>query len=192
VAFFLALAVGLGLPVTAHAHTGTAEITGFCQGMAHPLGGLDHVLAMLAVGLWAAQLRGRALWAVPAAFTVMMVLGSALPMFGLSVPFVEQGILFSVLALGVLVAAAVRLPVVGGMALVGAFAFLHGFAHGAEMPATESGALYGAGFLLATALLHAFGIAAGLSLQRASLNAHHVAVRFAGLVVLLGGVYRMC
>lgn len=131
-------------------------------------------------------MRGRALWAVPLAFVSVMALGGALGFAGVPVPFVEQGILLSVLMLGVLVAAAVRLPLVASVALVGLFAVFHGHAHGAEMPETASGLAYGAGFLLATAFLHGCGIALALGTQKA-LRAK--AVRFAGAAIALGSVY---
>jgi urease accessory protein len=130
--------------------------------------GLDHLLAMLAIGLWAVQLGGRAVWIVPAAFVSVMALGGALGMTGANIPLVEQGILASVLILGLLVAAAVRLPLVASVAVVALFSLFHGFAHGAEMPASSQGLLYGAGFALATALLHASGIAAGVLTGRLS------------------------
>ena len=143
-----------------HAHPGH-DTASFGAGLVHPLGGLDHILAMLAVGLWVAQLGGRARWMAPATFIGVMTLGGALGLAHVSLPFVEQGILLSVLVLGVLIAAAVRLPLVASAAIVGLFALCHGFAHGAEMPDTAAGFTYGAGFALATALLHGSGLLAG-------------------------------
>ena len=133
-------------------HEGHDFTWDFSGGFAHPLSGWDHLLAMIAVGLWAAQLGGRARWLVPSAFVGVMALGAALGHAGLMFPGVEQGIAASVLVLGLLIATAVRLPVAAGMALVGLFAGFHGIAHGAEMPATAGGLSYGAGFILATAL----------------------------------------
>jgi len=127
----------LALPVLASAHPGHDghELTwDFSGGFAHPLSGWDHLLVMIAVGLWAAQLGGHARWLVPAAFAGVMALGAALGEEGVTFPGIEQGIAASVLVLGLLIAAAVRLPVTAGAALVGVFAIFHGLAHGAEMP----------------------------------------------------------
>lgn len=172
----LALAAAVLLPGAAFAHTGHA-VGGFGYGFAHPLGGLDHLLAMLAVGLWAAQAGGRALWAVPATFLGVMAAGGGLALAGVALPAVELGIAGSVLAFGLLVAFAARLPLAAGVALTGAFALFHGYAHGAEMAAGASAAAYGAGFLVATALLHGAGVLAG-QLGR---------VRLGGALVRLGG-----
>src|SRR3990167_3389305 len=133
----LPVAALTSLPV--HAHVGLSDASGFLHGLAHPASGLDHVLAMLAVGLWAAQTGGRSVWAVPLTFVGVMALGGALPLPGIGLPFVEQGIVLSVLLLGVLIAVSVRLPLWLGSGLVGLFALWHGRAHGAEMPALASG-----------------------------------------------------
>ncbi len=143
----------------AHAHTGIGEVSGFAAGFGHPFTGLDHLLAMVAAGLWAAQIGGRATWKIPAAFVGVMLLGGAAGMLGVRLPFVEQGIVASVLALGALVAVAWRWPAAAGAALVGLFAFFHGHAHGSEMPPGAGALAYSAGFGLATALLHLTGIA---------------------------------
>jgi len=175
-------------PVLAHAHPGH-DANGFSAGTVHPLHGLDHILAMVAVGLWAAQLGGRARWWVPASFVSVMALGGALGMAGVSMPFAEQGIFASVLILGVLIAAAVRLPLPASMGLVGLFALCHGHAHGLEMPVTAAGLSYGVGFVLTTALLHATGIAAGISIQQYAkavwLRATGVAVGAASVLLVL-------
>jgi urease accessory protein len=165
--------IGTGLAVfaasfaagVAEAHTPGAAGAGFAQGFAHPLGGLDHLLAMVAVGLWAAQLGGRALWAVPASFVAMMLLGAVVGWTGVPVPGVESAIALSLLALGLAVTTATRLPVALGAALVGAFALFHGHAHGSELPAAASVLAYGGGFIAATALLHGAGLALGLATQ---------------------------
>ena len=156
------------------------------HGLAHPLGGLDHLCAMLAVGLWAAQTGGRALWAVPLTFVGVMTLGGMLPLLDIGLPFVEPGIVLSVLLLGVLIAAAVRLPLWLGSSMVGLFALWHGHAHGAEMPENASGIGYALGFMLATASLHLAGIGFGLGMQRL---ARERLVRFAGAGIALCGVY---
>jgi urease accessory protein len=145
----------------AEAHVFGAWGGGLGGGFFHPLGGLDHVLAMVAVGLWAAQLGGRALWALPAAFLSMMAVGGLVGGMGLSLPWVEAGIAASVAVMGLAVAWAVRWPMSAGLGLVGLFALFHGHAHGAEIPQAAAPALYAAGFLAATALLHGTGIALG-------------------------------
>lgn len=170
----------------AQAHTGAGSTHGFMYGAEHPFGGLDHLLAMIAVGLWAAQLGGRSLWAVPLTFVGIMSLGGILGMAGIGLPFMEIGILASVLALGVAVAAAVRLPLAWSMSLVGFLALFHGQAHGMEMPADASGVAYAAGFIFATAALHASGIAAGLLFKNLSTP---LLTRAAGACVALLGVW---
>ena len=154
----LAAALLMLAATAAQAHTGVGGTAGFAHGFAHPLGGIDHVLVMVAVGLFAAQLGGRALWLVPLSFVSVMMAGGALGMAGVAMPFVEIGIGLSVVVLGLAVAFGLHLPTAAAMALVGLFAIFHGHAHGAEMPESASGLAYGAGFVLATALLHALGI----------------------------------
>jgi len=182
----IVVVLGALLPTFAHAHVGLGEAGGFLHGLAHPTSGLDHVLAMLAVGLWAAQTGGRSIWAVPLTFVGVMALGGALPMLGIGLPFVERGIVLSVLLLGVLIAASVRLPLWLGSGMVGLFALWHGHAHGAEMPALASGIGYALGFMLATALLHVIGIAFGLGMQR---RAREHVIRAAGASIALCGMY---
>jgi urease accessory protein len=175
------------LPTLAQAHPGLPGHThGFTNGLAHPLTGLDHICAMVAVGLWAAQRGGRALWAVPLAFVSVMALGGMLGMAGGAFPFVETGIATSVLILGVLIAASVRLPLLMSILIVGVFALFHGFAHGAEMPATASGLAYGMGFILATASLHLGGI--GLGLAAKQLGSMRL-IRYAGGAIAVCGIY---
>lgn len=181
------IAAALSLPSLADAHTGVGEAAGLLHGFAHPFSGLDHVCAMLAVGIWAAQLGGRSVWAVPLTFVGVMALGGALPVLGITLPFVEQGIVLSVLLLGVLIAAAVHLPLWLSSGMVGLFALWHGHAHGTEMPAAASGMAYALGFMLATALLHAAGIGFGLGMER--LRVRERAVRLAGAGIALCGVY---
>ncbi|WP_311030259.1 HupE/UreJ family protein [Mesorhizobium koreense] len=147
----------------AYAHVGVGPTSSFPAGFMHPLSGLDHLTVMIAVGLWAALKGGKAIWAWPAAFVGVMLGGAALGMAHIPVPFVEPGILASVVALGLLVALAVDLPVSAGIAIIGVFALLHGHAHGTEVPENAAGLDYMAGFALATAMLHLVGIAAGLA-----------------------------
>lgn len=173
-------------PNLALAHTGVGETTGLMHGFGHPIGGADHMLAMVAVGLWAAQIGGRALWIVPCVFVGVMVLGGIFGFSGLPLPFVEEGILVSVLILGILIAGAFRLPLVFSSILAGVFAIFHGHAHGAEMPETISAASYAAGFALATAMLHVAGIGLGMFTQKANL---HTVTRLAGGAIALSGVY---
>ncbi|WP_315837332.1 HupE/UreJ family protein [Bradyrhizobium prioriisuperbiae] len=179
----LALALLL-LPSAAFAHPGHDE-SGLVAGLSHPLTGIDHIAVMIAVGLWAALKGGRALWVWPAAFVGVMLVGGALGMTGVALPFVEPGILASVVVLGLLVALAVDLPVWLGAAIVGLFALFHGHAHGAEVPEAASGLAYMAGFAVATAVLHGVGIAVALSLKSARWQP---LVRVAGAACALVGV----
>src|SRR5712691_8549209 len=155
-AAFLALA-----PTVAFAHPGH-EGPGLVAGFLHPLGGVDHIIAMVAVGLLAARLGGRALWLVPASFIAAMAVAGLAAIAGVGLPYVETGIALSVLVLGATVALGLTMPVAAAMGLVAFFAIFHGYAHGAEMPETASGLAYGAGFVAATALLHGVGIGLGL------------------------------
>lgn len=180
------LAVLLFLPSLAQAHPEAGHATGFAHGFEHPLTGLDHIAAMVAVGLWAAQMGGRALWAVPLTFVSVMAIGGLFGMMGVSIPLVEPGIIASVLLLGLFITAAVKLPLPLSMAFVGLFAVFHGYAHGAEMPETASGLTYGIGFVLATAILHGLGILVGIGIQRLSTP---VVLRFAGAAIVLCGVF---
>lgn len=186
-----ALAVG-GLAAPALAHTGvgqTHDLTNdLAHGFQHPLGGLDHILAMIAVGLYAAQLGGRSLWLLPAAFVGTMIVGGLLGYAGVPVPMVEQGIGLSVVAMGLAIAAGLRLPAVAATALVGAFALAHGHAHGSEGAELASFLSYAAGFVAATALLHAAGIALGLALDRMGTLPARVVMRAAGAAGALAGI----
>jgi urease accessory protein len=158
----------LALSNAALAHTGIGPTSGFAYGFMHAFLGVDHVLAMTAVGLWAALIGGRAIWLVPASFLGAMLLSGALAMTGAGLPGVELGIAGSVIVLGALIALKVRAPIVVGMGAAALFAIFHGHAHGTEMPADVSGLAYGLGFVLATAFLHGLGICCGLSLHRIS------------------------
>jgi urease accessory protein len=176
------LAAGLAAafsPSIASAHTGIGDTAGFFHGFEHPLSGLDHVLAMVLVGILAWQVGGRALYAVPATFVLLMAIGGVAGMAGVDVPFVELGIALSVIVFGLAVAFRVKAPVLATVPLVGLFAIFHGHAHGAEMPENAAGLAYGLGFMLATALLHAAGIGLGFALARTGENDGAV-VRIAG------------
>ena len=170
---------------SALAHTGAEHAFSFASGFKHPWTGLDHMLAMVAVGLWAGLNGGRALWAWPMAFVGVMLAGGALGIAGVPIPFVEPGILASVIVLGLLVLTAARLPVALGAALVALFAILHGHAHGAELPAQASALSYAAGFALATALLHAIGVGVAHLAKSAS---GRLLVRGTGALVAAAGV----
>jgi urease accessory protein len=187
----LGFAAVAGLATSAQAHTGVGATDGLASGFGHPLGGLDHVLAMLGVGLWAAQQGGRRTWLLPLGFMAVMIGGAALGAAGVALPFAERGIALSVLVLGALIAGCVRLPALAGALLVGAFAIVHGHAHGAEMPTTVGALRYASGFLASTALLHAAGIGLGLALQRGTAGprltrALGAATAVAGLLLLVG------
>ena len=150
-------AYALILPV-AEAHTFGAQGAGLAAGLAHPFLGLDHLLAMIAVGIWAGQLGGRPVWLVPLTFASVMSAAAALGSFGITLPMVEPAIACSVLVLGLLIAGSVRLPAIASVGIVGLFAVFHGYAHGLELPQAASPILYGIGFVLATSLLHGLGI----------------------------------
>lgn len=180
------LGVLLVFPGIAMAHTGIGETAGFMHGLNHPISGVDHVLAMVAVGLWATQIGGRSLWVVPAAFVTVMILGGMIGFSGIAIPFIEEGILVSVLVLGILIAGACKLPTAVSMAIVGFFALFHGYAHGTEMSASIGAASYSAGFVLLTAMAHSIGIASGLGLQK--LNLERI-TRYAGGAIALCGIY---
>jgi urease accessory protein len=168
----------------ASAHPGHAPADGFASGFAHPLSGWDHLLAMLALGIWAVQLGGRACWRVPATFAGLMALAAVAGHFLGAGPVIDQGIAASVLVLGLLLGGAVRLPVAAGMPLAGIFAVFHGLAHGAEMPATAGGLAYGAGFLASSALL----LATGTGLGFAGVRYARVAPRLIGWGIAAAGV----
>lgn len=181
--------VFLAGPAMAHVGHHHGEGGSFLSGLGHPLGGLDHVLAMTAVGLWAAMIGGKARWLLPAAFVGVMAAGFVAAYAGMPLPFVEPGIAASVIVLGLLVAAAASLPLVASAALVGLFALFHGHAHGMEMAGAEA-LPYAAGFVLATALLHGVGLLMGLRLEarggRILARGLGGAAAIAGIVILVG------
>ena len=183
----LALAA-IALPAAASAHPAIGEAAGFSHGFAHPLSGLDHILAMVMVGVFAFQLGGRATWLVPATFVLVMALGGALGVAGINVPFVEIGIALSVVVLGAVVAFNVKAPLAAALGVVGLFAIFHGHAHGAEMPENATGAAYAAGFMIATALLHVAGLALGYVVGRAGERQGAFVTRAAGGIAALSGI----
>ncbi len=170
---------------TASAHTGDHSATGFAGGLAHPFVGLDHLLAMVAIGLWAAQQGGRALWAVPAAFVGAMLVGGGMAGSGIVLPHVETAIALSVLVLGLLIATRRQWAVTAGMALTASFALFHGYAHGLEMPQAASPVLYALGFVLATGFLHGVGIASSL-IGRHAIRVAGIGIAATGLMLVVG------
>ncbi len=183
---FVCVAVaGILVPFGASAHI-LKEAGGWTAGISHPLFGPDHLLAMLAVGFWAAQMGGRALWAVPLTFVSMMGGGALLAVAGIPLPSVESGVAASVLALGLLVAFAIRLPLAAGMTLAGAFALFHGHSHGTELPAMASPWIYATGFLTATGLLHVTGIAFARVLDGNRLRIAGACIALAGAALVAG------
>lgn len=175
-----------GATSVAFAHSDAAGMAGgFISGFSHPLGGLDHIVAMVAVGLWGAFLGRPAIWLLPIVFPLVMTLGGVLGVAGIPVPQVETGIALSGLVLGLMVLLAVRPPLWVAAVLVGAFAIFHGHAHGTELPEAASPLAYSAGFVIATGLLHLGGILLG-ELSRWSWGA--MAVRAGGAVIALVGV----
>lgn len=174
------------LPVAALAHEQRGAAAGLLTGLLHPVSGADHVLAMIAVGLWGAQLGAPAIWQLPIAFPMMMAIGGFLGLVGMPLPAVETAIALSALLLGTMVLAEARPPLWLALLLVGFFAIFHGHAHGTELPPGQSGLTYSIGFVTATGCLHAIGIAIGLSNRWPEGRA---ALRGAGALVALAGGY---
>lgn len=170
----------------AFAHTTAGTAIGFVSGLRHPISGLDHVLAMVAVGIWGAQLGRPAIWTLPVAFPLVMSIGGVLGVRGVPLPGVEIGVAASALALGVMIALAARPPLWAAAALVGLFAIFHGHAHGAELPHAAQPLAYGLGFVLATGMLHVTGISIGLLQQWP--HGERV-LRLAGLGIAAAGSY---
>lgn len=174
------------LPVLASAHEESGKAAGFLAGLVHPVSGLDHVIAMVAVGLWGAVLGPPAIWVLPVAFPLVMALGGLMALLGLPVPAVEVGIALSAIVLGTMVLAELRPPLAVAAAIVAFFAIFHGHAHGRELPAGTSALLYSLGFVIATGLLHAAGILLGVAHRW---SAGRQVVRAAGAGVALAGLF---
>jgi urease accessory protein len=190
--FPTALALGAALAVwglPAEAHLLNPGSAGAAQGFSHPFSGLDHILAMIAVGLWAAQIGRRALWVLPLVFPLAMAAGGLLGMSGVALPGIEAGIGASVALLGLLIALAVQPPLPAAIGVVALFAIFHGHAHGTELPQAASPVLYGAGFLAATAALHLAGLGIGQALKlprgRFAIRAGGAGIAAAGAFLLL-------
>lgn len=184
----LIVALFIFTPGMAFAHTGLEHGAGFMHGLEHPIGGLDHVLAMIAVGVFAYVIGGRALWLVPLSFVAMMLVGFMLGAAQFELPFVELGIALSSIVIGGAAAWGRPMPIAAAAALVGIFAIFHGHAHGAEMPADASGLSYAAGFALSTALLHLTGLVAALGLSRLIGRRSKTAAQWSGAAFAAGGV----
>ena len=159
----------LGILVVIVASPASAHVSGvdsdLASGFVHPFSGIDHLLSMIAIGLWAVQTGGRATWLLPVVFPVAMTLGAVAGISAVDLPLVELGIALSVLSLGALIAFAIRVPVVVGAVVVAVFAVMHGHAHGIELPAGGGPVAYGAGFVAATVVLHGVGISLGFALR---------------------------
>jgi len=176
----VSLAIALvALPTAAFAHVGNHSHMSLAEGLAHPFTGIDHMLAMVAVGLWASQIGGRALWLLPLTFPVVMAAGGALGVSGVSL-----GIAISVLVLGAVIALALRPSLAVSVPLIAAFALLHGYAHGVELPVEASALEFGIGFVVATAMLHLIGIGTGLLADR--LPVYFVARAAGGAIAVVG------
>lgn len=183
----VALVLALACPASlADAHIQRGEAVSFVSGFAHPISGLDHVVAMIAVGLWGAQLGAPAIWVLPVAFPLVMACGGMLGLLGVPLPGAELGIAASAILLGGAVMLRARPPLPAAALLVGFFAVFHGYAHGSELPPGESALLYSLGFVIATGCLHATGIAFGL-LNGIPWGAR--AVRLAGAAIAATGLW---
>jgi urease accessory protein len=173
-------------PEPALAHITQESMGGFGSGFKHPLTGPDHFLAMFAVGIWSAQMGGRSVWTLPVTFPLIMAMGGVAGMLGLRLPSVELGIALSVLALGSAILFAWRPAEVVALLLIAVFAVCHGYAHGVELPRAVDPADYAVGFVIATGLIHVFGIGVGLALGKPF--GGRLAKALGGLIAL-GGVY---
>jgi urease accessory protein len=182
----LLLLVAMLLPDAASAHIVKGETIGFVSGFLHPISGFDHIIAMVAVGLWGAQLGMPAIWLLPVTFPLVMAFGGFLGLVGVPLPGSEIAIALSGVSLGAAVLASAKPPLWIAAGLVGVFGLFHGYAHGAELPPGQNAILYSLGFILATGLLHATGITIGLVHRWAW---GRWALRGAGAVVLSGGLY---
>jgi len=182
----LVLLAILAAPARAWAHIQAGEAGGFLSGAHHPISGWDHVLAMVAVGLWGAQLGAPALWLLPVTFPMVMALGAMMGLLGIPLPGVEIGIALSAIVLGAMVLTEKRPPLWIAACIVGFFAIFHGHAHGTELPPGQSGLLYSAGFVMATGCLHGVGIAIGLIHRWAT---GRIVLRLAGATVAVAGIY---
>jgi urease accessory protein len=170
----------------AFAHTAPGQAEGFVTGFLHPLSGLDHVLAMVAVGIWGAQLKRPAIWILPVAFPLVMSIGGLLGIRGVPLPGVEIGVAASAVVLGFAIALELRPPLWVAGVIVSVFAIFHGHAHGTELPKAAAPLTYAAGFVIATGLLHLCGILIGL-VEKGPIGAR--LLRTAGGFIAATGVF---
>jgi urease accessory protein len=175
----------ISLPSYAFAHVERGQATGFITGLQHPWSGLDHVLAMIAVGIWGAQLGNPPMWLLPVTFPMVMSMGAMMGLLGIPLPGIEIGIALSAILLGTMVVGEIRPKIIIAVLLVGFFAIFHGHAHGTELPAGQSGMFYSMGFVIATGCLHGIGITLGLA-HRWPLG--KLALRGAGAFIAVMGV----
>lgn len=173
-------------PIAAFAHVEAGNAGGFLTGLLHPVSGLDHVLAMIAVGLWGAQLGTPAVWLLPIAFPTMMAIGGLLALLGVGLGGVEIGIAISSIVLGALILGEIRMPVLGALLIVGFFAVFHGHAHNSELEPGQNAMLYSLGFVIATGTLHTVGIGLG-TVHR--YNVGRLVLRVGGALVVCAGLY---
>ena len=183
---FLTTTVALLWPLAAWAHVESGKAGGFVSGLSHPVSGLDHVLAMIAVGLWGAQLGRPALWLLPVAFPMMMAFGGMLGLMGIPLPGIEVGIAVSGVVLGALILGETRMPLIGALLVVAFFAVFHGHAHGTELSPGQNAMLYSLGFVICTGTLHGVGIGMGLAHRW---NFGRMALRGAGSLVMACGLF---
>ncbi|MPZ54955.1 MAG: urease accessory protein [Rhizobiales bacterium] len=181
-------AIAILFPEIAFAHPGTGTAADFVHGFLHPITGIDHILAMVAVGIFAYQIGGRALWLVPAIFILGMVFGGTLGISGVNVPFIELGITLSIIVLGTVVCLGVKAPIAAAMGVVGFFAIFHGHAHGTEIPENISGIAYAMGFVGTTGLLHLGGIGIGFLIGHVCKTHESALVRIAGGLMTVAGI----
>lgn len=184
---WVAFACWLFAPALAFAHVGQGDVSGgFLAGLEHPVMGLDHVVAMVAVGIWGAQLRAPAIWVLPVTFPLVMSFGGILGGLGVPIPGIEVGIAVSAIVLGAMVALAARPPLWIAAVIVGVFAIFHGYAHGAELPESANAISYAMGFVIATGSLHVLGILIGVINKW---RAGEKCLRAGGVLIALCGVY---
>lgn len=185
--FLPAAAILTAAASPALAHTGAEAVSGLSAGFSHPIGGLDHVLAMVAVGILAVQSGGKSVWFVPASFVGMMIVGGVLGINGIAMPLVELGIVGSLVLLGLVIAIGRRMPMGLAMVFVGLLAVFHGHAHGTEMPVNASGAEYGIGFVIATMGLIAIGVGMSIGVQKMAEKIAPIAARASGGAIAATG-----
>ena len=184
---WVAFAYLLASPALVFAHIGQGDVSGgFLAGIEHPIFGLDHVVAMVAVGIWGAQLRAPAIWVLPVTFPLVMSIGGVFGGLGVPIPGIEVGIAVSGIVLGAMVALAARPPLWIAGVIVGVFAIFHGYAHGAELPESANAISYAMGFVIATGSLHALGILIGVINKW---PAGEKCLRAGGVLIALCGVY---